>query len=427
MRKLILFALIILTFSIATNCSTPNADQGKQNPEVPPKGSEVIEAKRDELEEKAAAMLGKMTLDEKIGQLLIVGFPQDVKEETLQDYIDRYKVSGFILFKRNYSSFDLQYALVKSLKERNSVKNPLPLFISVDEEGGTVSRLPKGGTHFPDAKLVGKAGDPTLTNKTGVVIGQELRASGINLNFAPVLDIVSSNENKLLIRRSYGGTVEAVSAHGTAFIRGMQSAGVIAAPKHFPGHGSTTVDSHGKLPIININKKTLQDRELVPFKAAMSEGLDAVMVGHLAYPELDPSGLPATMSSYFLTEVLRKELGFKGISISDEIEMYGYLNGKETLEECVITSFNAGLDVFVIGHTKAMQDRVLKALKDSYSKGRISEQRLNEAVLRIIKVKLKHKLSDKVEYTLEEARKNFTSEEHRMVLEELNNKIKTAK
>ena len=424
MRKLILFALIILTFSIATNCSTPSADQDKPNPEEPPKGSEVIEAKGDELEEKAAAMLNRMTLDEKIGQLLIVGFPKDAKEETLQDYIDRYKVSGFILFKRNYSSFDLQYTLVKSLKERNSVSNPLPLFISVDEEGGTVSRLPKDGTHFPDAKLVGKAGNPTLTSKTGIVIGQELRASGINLNFAPVLDIVSSSENKLLIRRSYGGTAEAVSAHGTAFINGLQAAGVIAAPKHFPGHGSTTVDSHGKLPIINIDRETLQGRELVPFKAAISEGLDAVMVGHLAYPELDPSGLPATMSSYFLTEVLREELDFKGISISDEIEMYGYLNGKETLEECVIISFNAGLDVFVIGHTKAMQDRVLKALKDSCSEGRISEQRLNEAVLRIIKVKLKHKLSDKVEYSLEEARKNFSSEEHRNVLEELNSAIK---
>jgi beta-N-acetylhexosaminidase len=274
---------------------------------------------------------------------------------------------------------------------------------------------------------VGKAGDPKLTYKTGETIGRELSASGINLNFAPVLDIVSSSENKLLIKRSYGGTTEAVSVHGTAFINGLQSSGVIASPKHFPGHGSTTVDSHDKLPIINIDSETLHGRELVPFKAAIDGGLDAIMVGHLAYPELDSSGLPATMSSYFLTDILRKELSFKGISISDEIEMYGYLSGETALEEGVVNSFNAGLDVFVIGHTKAIQDRVLEGLKDSYNEGRISEQRLNEAVLRIIKVKLKHKLSDTMEYSLEEARNNFSSKEHKAVLSDLNSKIKAAR
>jgi beta-N-acetylhexosaminidase len=427
LKKLVLITLIILTFSIAANCSAPQVSDGKTEPVAPPQDNEVIINKRDELEETAAAVLSKMTLDEKVGQLLIVGFPQNVSSEDLQDYIDRYKVSGFILFKRNYKDFDSQYNLVNSLKERNSANNPLPLFISVDEEGGTVSRLPTGGTHFPDAKLVGKAGDPKLTYKIGETIGQELRASGINLNFAPVLDIVSSSENKLLIKRSYGSTAEAVSIHGTAFINGLQSAGVIASPKHFPGHGATNVDSHGKLPIINIDSETFQGRELVPFKAAVYEGLDTVMVGHLAYPELDPSGLPATMSSYFLTEVLRKQLEYKGISISDEIEMYGYMNGKATLEECVITSFNAGLDVFVIGHTKNIQDKVLKALKDACIEGKVTEERLNESVLRIIKVKLKHKLIDKMEYSLEEAREIFGSNEHKAMLEELNNKIKAAK
>jgi beta-N-acetylhexosaminidase len=285
----------------------------------------------------------------------------------------------------------------------------LPLFIAVDEEGGTVSRLPAGGTHFPDAKLVGKVGDPELTYKTGKVIGQELKASGINLNFAPVLDIVTSSENKLLIRRSYGSTAELVSLHGSSFINGLQSAGVIATPKHFPGHGSTNVDSHGKLPIINIDETTLQSRELIPFKTAVNEGIDVVMIGHLAFPKLDPTGLPATMSSYFLTDVLRKQMAFKGIAISDDIEMFGYTNGKAPLEECVVTSFNAGLDVFLIGATKEVQDRVLKALIDACRDGGISEERLNESVLRIIKVKLKHKLTDTMEYSLEAARKNFGS------------------
>lgn len=427
MKKLILIILAILTLLIATNCSSPPAHEDKTTPDTPEQNGEVAEDKRDELEEKASTILQKMTLEEKVGQLLIVGFPQDMKEEALQDYIDRFKVSGFILFKRNYKDFNSQYNLVKNLKEKNSLKNPLPLFIAVDEEGGTVTRLPKGGTLFPDAKLIGKAGDPELTYRTGEVIGQELRASGINLNFAPVLDIVSSSENKLLIKRSYGSTAEAVSLHGASFIRGLQSAGVIAVPKHFPGHGSTNVDSHGKLPVIDIDKSTLEARELVPFKNAVDSGLDAIMVGHLAFPKLDPSGLPATMSGYFLTDVLRKEMGFKGVAISDDIEMYGYLNGKSTLEECIITSFNAGLDIFVMGHTKKFQDSVLEVLTNACRDGRISEERLNESVLRIIKVKLKHELSDTMEFSPEEARKNFGSEEHKAVLEELNSKIKAAK
>ncbi len=424
MKKLILIMLAVLILSITTNCSSLPPSSDKAIPDTPADKGEITEDKKDELEESAAAVLEKMTLEEKVGQLLIVGFPQGTKEETIQDYIDKFKVSGFILFRRNYKDFDSQYNLVKSLKERNSLKNPLPLFISVDEEGGTVTRLPKGGTHFPDAKQVGKAGDPKLTYKTGEVIGQELRASGINLNFAPVLDIVTGSENKLLIKRSYGSTADIVSLHGASFIKGLQSTGVIAAPKHFPGHGSTNVDSHGKLPVINIDKSTLQSRELVPFKTAVDAGLDAVMVGHLAFPKLDPSGLPATMSGYFLTDILRKEMGFQGISISDEIEMYGYMSGKATLEESVLTSFNAGLDIFVIGHTKEIQDRVLKALTDACRDGRIPEERLNESVLRIIKVKLKHKLSDTMEFSLEDSRKNFGSKEHKAILEELNSKIK---
>ena len=426
MKRLFCIVIVILILSIAASCTAPDVSEGNTPPVPPDQSDTAKEDAKDPLEEKAEALLGKMTLDEKVGQLLIVGFPEDTKKEALQDYIDRFKVSGFILFSRNFTDFDSLYALVSSLKEMNSLRNPIPLFISVDEEGGTVSRLPKGGTRFPDARQVGKAGEPGLTYKTGQIIAQELKAAGINLNFAPVLDIVDSKENRLLIRRSYGSTPEAVSLHGTSFIDGLQSKGVIAVPKHFPGHGNTDEDSHSKLPAIDIDKTTMQSRELAPFKAAMGAGLDAVMVGHISFPKIDPSGLPATMSSYFLTDVLREEMGFKGISISDEIEMNGYMSGKETLEECVIASFNAGLDVFVIGHTMTIQDKVLKALSDACRDGRISEERLNDSVLRIIKAKLKNGLADTMEYEINEAREIFGSSEHKSILEELNSKIRSA-
>jgi beta-N-acetylhexosaminidase len=419
LKKLFLITVVLLILSITVSCTVPDVPE-ENIPSVPPAQSVP------DISDEAEVLLNGLTLEEKVGQLLIIGFPQDITKESLQDCIDRFRMSGFILFKRNYTDFDSLYELVKCLKEMNSLNNPLPLFISVDEEGGTVSRLPKGGTHFPDARQVGKVGDPGLTYKAGKAIGEELKAAGINLNFAPVLDIVESKKNRLLIRRSYGSNPEAVSIHGTSFIDGLQSAGVIAVPKHFPGHGNTNIDSHGALPVIDTDKSEMQNRELVPFKAAIDAGLDAIMIGHISFPKLDPSGLPATMSSYFLTDVLRGELGFKGISISDDIEMNGYINGEKTLEECVTASFNAGLDIFIVGHTVSTQDRVLKALMDSCMNGRISEERLNESVLRIIRIKLAYGLADAMEYDIEEARRIFGSSEHKAVLEELNDKIRNA-
>ncbi|MGE5677605.1 MAG: beta-N-acetylhexosaminidase, partial [Pseudomonadota bacterium] len=379
---------------------------------------------KDVLAEEAASILEGMTVEEKIGQLLVVGFPEDIGTASLQEYFDEYKVSGFILFSRNFKDFSSMYSLVRDLKEKNSLSSSIPLFISIDEEGGKVSRLPQGGTHFPDPAKLGKADDPALTQKSGEVIGQELAAAGINIDFAPVLDIVTYSGNKLLIRRSYGSTKELVATHGIAFIKGLQSAGVIAVPKHFPGHGNTTVDSHTGLPVIDTDKATFESRELFPFKAAIDEGADIVMVGHIAFPKLDPTGLPATMSEYILKDILRNELDFKGIAISDDIEMTGYTSAKGSLEGGVVTSFNAGLDVFLIGHTKDTQIKVFEALKSAVADGRISEDRLDEAVLRVLKVKLKHELKDNMEYSLEEAERIFGSEEHKAVLEEVNEAAK---
>jgi len=426
LKRLFSIVIVVLILLIAASCTVPDVSEGNTPPVPPAQSDPEAEDRKDPLEAKAESLLAGMTIEEKAGQLLIVGFPGDTKKEALQDYIDRLKVSGFILFSRNYTDFDSLYALARSLKEMNSLNNPLPLFISIDEEGGTVSRLPKGGTRFPDARKVGKAGEPGLTYKAGQTIAKELKAAGINLNFAPVLDIVESGENKLLIKRSYGSTPEVVSLHGTSFISGLQSEGVTAVPKHFPGHGNTSQDSHSTLPVIDTDKAAMQSRELVPFKAAIDAGLDAVMVGHIAFPKLDPTGLPASMSSYFLTDVLRKDLGFGGISISDDIEMQGYISSKDTVEECVISSFNAGLDIFLIGHTKAIQEQVFKALLDGCRDGRISEERLNESVLRIIKAKLKNGLTDAMEYEIEEAGEIFGSSEHKAVLEELNSKIRSA-
>lgn len=366
-------------------------------------------------------IIESMDLNEKIGQLLIIGFPQGTPENDIIDYLTIDKVGGFILFKRNYNNFKELYELNAKLKNWNK-NNPLPLFISVDEEGGTVSRLPKEGTKIPDAKVFGAINDDKLTEKAGVIVGKQLYAAGINLNFAPVLDILTIENNNLLKLRAYGKNVDIVSKHGVSFINGLKSQEIISAPKHFPGHGNTDKDSHGTLPIINIDNNTLRNRESVPFKNAINAGIDAIMVGHLAYPKIDESEKPASKSKIFLTDVLRNELNFQGIAITDEIEMYGFMEGKKSLEDSVVEAFNAGIDVFVIGHTKEIQKKVLKALIDGVSGGLIKEERLDESLKRIIKVKNKYKLSNTMNMDFEEAYNLFTDEENRQFLEEVNSK-----
>lgn len=428
MRKFLIFIWLTILLLIVAGCAaaSPLEKQAVDMTSlIPQQQSKDIKSStaaiptpsnpEDELNSKAAAMLQSLTTDEKIGQLLVVGFPAGTESGTVQSYLTHYKVSGFILFKRNYPDFDALYRLNSQLMAWNA-GNPLPLFLSVDEEGGTVSRLPQGGTKFPSARLIGNTGDHELTALSGRTIGKELKAGGVNMNFAPVLDVVAESKS-FLYSRSYGSKPEVAAKHGGAFIEALQTEGVIAVPKHFPGHGGTATDSHGKLPVIHLDGKTFETRELAAFKAAGVSKMDAVMVGHLSFPDIDPSKLPASMSEYFLTEVLRNKLGFKGIAISDEIEMYGFTNGQKKLEENVITAFNAGLDVFVIGHTLKMQDRIFEALKKGVSEGRISEERLDEAVLRIIRVKLKYELSNEMPYPLEQAKLIFGSPENKKALE----------
>ncbi|MDD4833300.1 MAG: glycoside hydrolase family 3 protein [Lutispora sp.] len=417
--KILFFIFLILL----TSCQKPSEllpdNQGEES--VSPPGKVPDEKPTEPSYEDK--VISTMSLDEKIGQLVIVGFPEGTQDEVLIKAIRNDKIGGFILFRRNYKNFKELYELNSKLKDWNK-DNPLPLFISVDEEGGSVSRIPKDGVTIPDAKVFGNINDTALTERSGSVVGKQLQASGINLNFAPVLDILSISDNALLKVRAYGKDADRVSSHGISFIKGLTSEGIIAVPKHFPGHGNTTVDSHGSLPVIDITRSLMEERELIPFKNAVNKGIDAIMVGHLAFPQIDKSRKPATKSKIFLMDILRNELGFQGLAITDEIEMYGFMEGEQPVEDAVIESFNAGIDIFIIGHTKEVQDKVLQALKDGAASGLISEERINESLKRIIKVKKKYNISDEMNLDYEEAYKLFTNEENRKFLKEVKAKKK---
>lgn len=416
----IFFIIMILLSTSCTKTTEPSEYNNDSLSPLTPKEPTVNNLVNKSYED---TIIENMNINEKIGQLVIVGLPQHTLEEEIIDFLNIYKVGGFILFKRNYNSFKELYELNLKLKNLNK-NNPLPLFISVDEEGSTVSRLPKEGTKVPDAVVFGNINDENLTEKSGIIIGRQLYAAGINLNFAPVLDILSTKDNKLLKLRSYGKDIDIVSKHGIAFINGLASQGIISVAKHFPGHGYTNKDSHGTLPVINIDYTTLKNRELVPFQNAINAGIDAVMIGHLAFPKIDSSGKPATKSKVFVTDILRNELGFQGITLTDDIEMKGFIDDKQSLEESVIESFNAGIDVFIIGHTKEIQKKVLKTLLDGVSEGLITEERLNESLRRIIKIKHKYKLSNNMNMDFDEAYNLFTDEKNHEFQEEVKRKNK---
>ncbi|WP_273224308.1 beta-N-acetylhexosaminidase [Geosporobacter ferrireducens] len=419
----ILILLSIITIAVVMSQSENRTDISK----IDPPDSQEKESPVEVLPppDPAEEVLASLSLEEKIGQLFILGFQESMDSDSLRSLIEEKKMGGFILFQRNYRNIDTLIQLNQQLHAWNK-DNPVPLLISIDEEGGTVSRLPSGATKFPEARLLGNINEENLTFQVGEVIGKELSALGINLNFAPVMDVVSSKNNRLLYPRSYSGNPETVSRHGMRFIQGLQQQGVIGVPKHFPGHGDTQVDSHGGMPKIMVDRDTLLRRELVPFKASIEGGAEMIMAGHLAFPIIDEQSLPATRSRILLQELLRKELGFNGIIVTDDLEMKGYTDKNISIEEAALQSFDAGIDLFVICHTEDLQMRVYNSLKEKAADGTISEDRLNASVLRIIRLKQKYDLSHYMYEDPEKIKAKVGTEAHKKILQEVRNRGKSS-
>lgn len=269
-------------------------------------------------------LISKMTLEEKIGQMFQVGFKGTKVTSDIKEMIEDYYVGGIIYFRRNIESLQQVSGLSNELQILSASKRPgLPLMISTDQEGGMVSRL-VGGTHFPGNMILGATRNVRLAKRDGQAIARQLKAVGINMDFAPVLDVNNNPLNLVIGARSFGGDPLLVANLGIAFIKGMQAEGVITCAKHFPGHGDTAIDSHLGLPVIKHGKEHLEKVELYPFKQAIKVGVDSIMTAHIYFPALEPrKGVPATLSYNVLTGLLRRELGFAGLIISDCMEMKG--------------------------------------------------------------------------------------------------------
>jgi len=332
-------------------------------------------------------LLSGMTLEEKIGQMFQVGFAGTEATSDIKKMIENYHVGGIIYFKRNIKSLQQVSDLSNELQILSARKRSgLPLLISTDQEGGMVNRL-AGGTHFPGNMVLGATRESSLAEKAGRITAGQLRAVGINMDLAPVLDVSNNPLNLVIGTRSFGGDPLLVADLGVAFIKGMQAEGIIACAKHFPGHGDTTVNSHLDLPVIECQKERLEKVEIYPFKQAIKAGVDSIMTAHICMPAIESrKGIPATLSYNILTNLLRGKLGYKGVVITDCMEMKAIADSFGTVEGSVM-AIEAGTDIVLVSHSLDKQKAAIEEVAGAVKEGRIIEERINQSVLRILGLK----------------------------------------
>lgn len=329
--------------------------------------------------------LNEMTLEEKIGQMLLVGFNGTSINEELNTLVEDEKVGGLILFKGNIETSSQLKSLVEDIKKLDA---SVPLFISIDEEGGRVSRLPDDTNKFPSASEIGAKDDEGYSYENGIKMGKVLSNYGINMDFAPVLDIYSNNKNTVIGDRAFGNNEEIVSTMGIAMMKGLQDENIIDCVKHFPGHGDTEVDSHVGLPIVYKNLEELEKFEFIPFKKAIESNCDVVMVSHIVLNEIDSKN-PSSLSKTVISGLLRENLGFDKVVITDDMNMSAITN-TISVEKASIESIKAGSDIILIGGGLDTITSVIREIESAIKNGDLSEDRIDESVYRILELKSKY-------------------------------------
>lgn len=288
-------------------------------------------------------------------------------------------LGGVCLFAQNISSIDQLRALTDSI----TAENPYAI-IAIDEEGGDVTRLfAATGAPFPGNAALGRLDDLDNTRETAAAIGWSLRGVGCTVNFAPCVDVNSRPDNPVIGVRSFGSDAAMVARHGRAWVAGLQSTGVAASAKHFPGHGDTAQDSHVSLPVVNRSLAELRERELLPFAAAIEAECRVIMTSHILLPRLD-SNHPATMSRVVLHDLLRGELGFSGVVVSDALDMAG-ASGSSGMAGAAVGALQAGCDLLCLGteNTDGQLTDIERAVKSAVAEGTLSSERVSEAAGRV--------------------------------------------
>lgn len=320
-----------------------------------------------------------MLLQQKLGQLLMFGFPGTSLDETSIRLIEEYKLSNVILFSHNITSAHQMYQLCTELQQRIQAACGHSGLICIDQEGGVVSRFPSDAVSFPSAMAVAATAAPHNAKIAAIATARQLAALGVNCNLAPVLDINTNPQNSVIGVRSYGITPEQVSEFSIQSIGGHLEVGVLPVAKHFPGHGDTSVDSHLGLPCIDKTEDELMSCELIPFIRAIEAGVPAIMAAHILFPKIEPDNLPATMSPRILGDLLRKKLHFDGLIVSDCFEM-GAIQDHYGTAEGFVAGLQAGLDIGCISHDPELALKALLLARQAVEDGTLHMSRIDEAV-----------------------------------------------
>ena len=414
-KRIIIGLLVLLVFSFFAGCGSNTAD-APPSPAATPAAEETPGAgpapaptptptpTPSPTPDPVAEKLAGMTVEEKVGQLLIAGIEGTSPGGDAATAIQEYHVGGVILFGRNVESAGQLAALTNGLKALNG--DYVPLFLAVDEEGGRVSRMPPEVRDLPAALTFGSIEDPEARMDACFVLGQVLAAEcgafGFNLDFAPVMDIWSNPENTVIGDRAFGTDAAGVTGAANETALGILSGGVIPVAKHFPGHGDTLVDSHAGLPVVDKTLEELEELELQPFRQAVETtcvygtyggdtSIPAVMVAHILMTAIDP-GRPASLSPAVVTGVLRENLGFDGVVFTDDLTMAAVSETYGMGEACVL-AVEAGCDGLLVCHGADNLAQARTALLEAVADGRISQARLDESVTRILSLKESYGLS----------------------------------
>ena len=328
-----------------------------------------------------------LTTEEKIGQLFVFGFDAlDVNEHAI-DLIKTYKAGNVILFARNVQTPEQVFELNMNLQKLALEEIGVPLAICIDQEGGMVTRIKNGATFFPGAMTLTASDNVENSYRVGKYMGEELKALGINMNLAPVLDVNNNPHNPVIGVRSFSDDPKNVSLFGHEYIKGMQES-VIATAKHFPGHGDTKIDSHLALPKIDKTIEEIKGVELVPFKHAIENGLQAVMSSHINFPALTEEGRPCTLSKNVLTGLLRDKLNFEGLIITDCMQMKA-IQKHYTTKEGALMAIQAGANLICVSHSHELQTSAIKRVREAVQSGELTEETLNKRVQKVLEYKNK--------------------------------------
>ena len=326
-----------------------------------------------------------LTLKQKILQMFIVGFSgQNYAFNRNFTELLKQGLGGIIFFTHNISNEKQFRELISNL----SKDAPVPMFYSIDQEGGRVERTEKihGGKKYLSAKQAFEMGISYLQNQTKE-IALELKSYGINMNFAPVLDVNTTEENPVIGERAFSANVDEVTNAGKVVIREYEKYGIISVGKHFPGHGAATADSHKTLPVIDLPKDEIENIHIKPFKEAINIGLNAIMAAHVLYPQLDSEN-PASVSKKIINDILIDNLGFEGLIITDDMEMNG-IKGLSRIEACT-KAINAGISMFIFRDTTKDIVELVNDIETAVKTGLIPEDKINTAVNKIFNIKEKY-------------------------------------